>query len=87
VGTLYDHSERYRMLSVRSRLRDTLEEHAGIYEPAVARNSAEAVGWLRRHLSNTVANLEQGMAVAPEGSEAASDTRPAATLEGVTVVG
>jgi DNA-binding GntR family transcriptional regulator len=28
VGTLYDHSERYRMLSVRSRLRDTLEEHA-----------------------------------------------------------
>jgi GntR family transcriptional regulator, carbon starvation induced regulator len=83
VGTLYDHSERYRMLSVRSRLRDTLEEHAGIYEPAVARNAPEAVAWLRRHLSNTVANLEQGMAVAPDGSES-GEARPAPTLEGVT---
>ncbi len=87
VGTLYDHSERYRMLSVRSRLRDTLEEHHGIYQPAIERNGPEAVAWLRRHLANTVANLEQGMAVAPKGSDAASDTRPAPTLEGVTAAG
>jgi DNA-binding GntR family transcriptional regulator len=86
VGTLYDHSERYRMLSVRSRLRDTLEEHAGIYEPAVARNAPEAVEWLRRHLANTVANLEQGMAVAPDGADSV-EARPAPTLEGVTAGG
>ena len=66
VGALYDHSERYRMLSVRSRLRDTLEEHAGIYQPVVERRPEEAVTWLRRHLANTVANLEQGIGV-PEG--------------------
>lgn len=79
VAALYDHSERYRMLSVRSRLRDTLEEHAGIYQPAVDRNAPEAVAWLRRHLANTVANLEQGM-VAPDGASA--EPRPVPTLEG-----
>ena len=69
VGTLYDHSERYRMLSVRSRLRDTLEEHRGIYDPAIARDPGEAVAWLRRHLANTVANLEQGIS-ADDGQRA-----------------
>jgi DNA-binding GntR family transcriptional regulator len=61
VGSLYDHSERYRMLSVRSRLRDTLEEHSGIYQPVIERRPSEAVEWLQRHLRNTVANLEQGI--------------------------
>ncbi len=72
VDTLYDHSERYRMLSVRSRLRDTLEQHEGIYRPAIERNSAEAVAWLRQHLSSTVAHLEQGI-IARQGSDAAAD--------------
>lgn len=73
VGTLYDHSERYRMLSVRSRLRNTLEEHAGLYEPVVGRRSEEALDWLRLHLRNTVANLEQGIAAkAGSGTEGAS---------------
>jgi GntR family carbon starvation induced transcriptional regulator len=61
VGTLYDHSERYRMLSVRSRRRDTLEEHSAIYKEAIARDGPTAVMWLRRHLGNTVGNLEFGM--------------------------
>lgn len=61
VGTLYDHSERYRMLSVRSRLRDTVEEHAEIYRPVIERRPEEAVAWLRNHLRNTVANLERGI--------------------------
>jgi GntR family carbon starvation induced transcriptional regulator len=80
VRTLYDHSERYRMLSVRSRLRDTLEEHAEIYEPAMRRNAPEAVAWLRRHLANAVANLERGVAVAPDDGSAEARSEP--TLEG-----
>lgn len=61
VGTLYDHSERYRMLSVRSHLRDTTHGHEGLYRPSIERNAAEAVRWLREHLSNTVASLERGV--------------------------
>jgi DNA-binding GntR family transcriptional regulator len=76
VATLYDHSERYRMLSVRSRLRDTLEQHEGIYRPAVERNSAEAVRWLRQHLANTVAHLEQGI-IARQGSVDDAPVAPA----------
>lgn len=79
VGILYDHSERYRMLSVRSRLRDTLAEHAGIYEPAIARRAPEAVEWLRRHLNNTVANLEQGMITGDPESSSVSADAPAPT--------
>ena len=55
------------MLSVRSRRRDTLEEHSAIYRQAIERNAPEAVTWLRRHLANTVENLEFGMGVAIDG--------------------
>lgn len=68
VGTLYDHSERYRMLSFRSRRRDTLEEHSAIFRYAIERHAPEAVTWLRRHLANTVDNLEFGMSIAVDGS-------------------
>ena len=61
VGTLYDHSERYRMLSVRTRRRDTVVEHEEIYRAAVGRDAGEAVNWLRRHLNRTVGNLESGL--------------------------
>jgi GntR family carbon starvation induced transcriptional regulator len=74
VGTLYDHSERYRMLSVRSRRRDTLEEHSAIYREAIERDAPDAVMWLRRHLSNTVDNLEFGMTNPID--EAAPDPAP-----------
>lgn len=67
VGTLYDHSERYRMLSLRSRRRDTLEEHSAIFREAIERNAPEAVTWLRRHLANTVDNLEFGMDAGIDG--------------------
>jgi DNA-binding GntR family transcriptional regulator len=67
VGTLYDHSERYRMLSVRSHRRDTLEEHGAIFRSAMERNAPEAVTWLRRHLGNTVDNLEFEMSTAAGG--------------------
>jgi len=70
VGTLYDHSERYRMLSVRSRRRDTLEEHEAIFRGAIERNGPEAVRWLRTHLSKTVDNLESGMQATDEAGGA-----------------
>jgi GntR family carbon starvation induced transcriptional regulator len=60
VVTLYDHSERYRMLA-RSPSRDTLEEHEEIYRGTVARDTAGAVKALRRHLAGTVAALEEGI--------------------------
>lgn len=72
VGTLYDHSERYRMLSVRSRRRDTLEEHSAIFRQAIEHDAPEAVMWLRRHLANTVDNLEFGMSAAIDGSTPAA---------------
>lgn len=75
VGILYDHSERYRMLSVRSQLRNTLQEHEGIYRPAVERRPDEAIAWLRRHLANTVARLEQSMRDDSSRSSARRDGR------------
>lgn len=75
VGTLYDHSERYRMLSVRSRRRDTLEEHESIFRAAVGRDAAEAVTWLRRHLSLTVENLEGGIETGSEPRDLTSVDR------------
>jgi GntR family transcriptional regulator, carbon starvation induced regulator len=69
IETLYDHSERYRMLSVRSRILPTTVEHEGIYRPAMDRDAGLAVEWLRKHLHHTVTNLEEGVpSVADENS-------------------
>lgn len=71
IDTLYDHSERYRMLSVRSRLLPTTVEHEGIYRPAIERDAKAAVEWLRKHLHHTVADLEENFpAVAEEDGPA-----------------
>lgn len=78
IATLYDHSERYRMLSVRTRLRPTTEEHEGIYRPAIERRAPEAVAWLRRHLHNTVAHVEQGF---PGVSDAPLRDQPTAIVD------
>lgn len=64
VQTLYDHSERYRMITVRRRTRHALEEHASIYAPVIARRAGEAVPALKRHLENTVTVLEAALASA-----------------------
>jgi len=78
VGTLYDHSERYRMLSVRSRRRDTTQGHEGIYRPSIERNATEAVHWLREHLANTVASLEPGLpGSGSRAADGATAVRPA----------
>jgi GntR family carbon starvation induced transcriptional regulator len=71
IDTLYDHSERYRMLSVRSRLLPTTVEHEGIYRPAVERDAKSATEWLRKHLHHTVTDLEQGLPAAAEEEVAA----------------
>lgn len=58
VATLSDHSERYRMLSWRSGVRQSLAEHPSIREAVIARDTAAALDLLRRHLSSTVELLE-----------------------------
>lgn len=70
VQTLYDHSERYRMITVRRRTRHTIEEHASIYEPAVGGNRIDAVAALKRHLVKTVDALEEGLITTSERAEA-----------------
>jgi DNA-binding GntR family transcriptional regulator len=61
IAVLSDHSERYRMLSMRRGLRHSLQEHRDIYQAAIALDSAAATGALRRHLGGTVAVLEQAL--------------------------
>ncbi|HYI65810.1 MAG TPA: GntR family transcriptional regulator [Candidatus Limnocylindrales bacterium] len=58
---LYDHSERYRMLSRRAGSRDPLEEHAMIFKAAMARDIPVATGALHRHLKGTVDLLEPAL--------------------------
>ena len=58
---LYDHSERYRMLSRRAGSRDPLEEHAMIFRAAADRNIPMATGALHRHLKGTVDLLEPAL--------------------------
>ena len=77
VGILYDHSERYRMLAVRSRLRDTVESHGEIYGAAMAGDTKAAIAWVRRHLSATTAQLE-GMVPMDAGDEGSAQGAPLA---------
>jgi DNA-binding GntR family transcriptional regulator len=58
LDILADHSERYRMLSARTRARPSLDEHEEIFRAAMVRDSITAVAALRRHLAATVALLE-----------------------------
>jgi hypothetical protein len=58
IGTLADHSERYRLLSARYTNRDPHGEHKAIFRAAVARDADATVEAMRRHLASTVAGLE-----------------------------
>lgn len=63
LDILADHSERYRMLSARTRVRASLAEHEEIYRATLKRDSAAAVEALRRHLARTVQLLERAVPV------------------------
>lgn len=58
LATLYDHSERYRMLSRRRGTRDTVQEHAQTYRPAIEGDADAAAAALAAHLRGTVELLE-----------------------------
>jgi DNA-binding GntR family transcriptional regulator len=58
ISSLRDHSERYRMLSLRTGTRNTLEEHGAIMQAAVDRDKAAAAIAARAHLRATVEVLE-----------------------------
>lgn len=61
VGTLADHSERYRMLSARTHRRASLAEHEEIYEAAIRRDAETAKASLLDHLRRTVEVVEEGL--------------------------
>jgi DNA-binding GntR family transcriptional regulator len=71
LATLNDHSERYRMLSVQTGVRDSIEEHGAILTAALAHDRAAATASLKRHLSGTVDLLEHGLPTQAEASELA----------------
>jgi DNA-binding GntR family transcriptional regulator len=54
LDTLYDHSERYRMVSIQRGTRDALREHHDIYAAAVGRDKARAADAIRKHIEGTV---------------------------------
>lgn len=58
LATLYDHSERYRMVSRRRGTRDTVAVHLPIYESTVAGDIEAATEALTKHLRDTVELLE-----------------------------
>ncbi len=61
LSTLTAHSERYRMLSARTGVRDPIGEHASIFAAAVARDVDGAVEAMRVHLRRTVDVLERSI--------------------------
>lgn len=62
IMALYDHSERYRMLTVAgSPRRNTIVEHQEIFEAVVRGDADRAVASLRHHLASTVGVLDQAM--------------------------
>ena len=77
VQTLYDHSERYRMITVRSGTRHTIEEHQSIYRPVIERDATSAVTALKRHLENTVRLLDEALpTAATEGDGRSTGSAP-----------
>jgi DNA-binding GntR family transcriptional regulator len=61
LNTLTAHSERYRILSARTGVRDPIGEHATIFAAAVARDAEGAVEAVRQHLRRTVEVVEQSI--------------------------
>lgn len=59
---LYEHAERYRMLTLSgSAPRNTEIEHERIFQPAVAGDADDAVAAMAEHLQLTVRLLEEGL--------------------------
>ena len=73
LQTIHNHSERYRMLSIRTGARDPIEEHSVIFAAALARDIEGAVEALRRHLRRTVEVLDQSLGVI-DGDDAVSQS-------------
>lgn len=65
---LNDHSERYRMLSAQTGVRDPIGEHASIFAAAMARDAAGTVEALRKHLRLTVDVIERSLPVVDDRS-------------------
>ncbi len=61
ISVLGDHSERYRMVSMRRGVRHSLQEHRDIFDAAMARDEGAATAALMRHLAGTVDVLEQAL--------------------------
>lgn len=61
LAILSNHTERYRMLSARMEIRDSVAEHASIFAAAVARDKQTAVTALRTHLQRTVQMIEHSV--------------------------
>lgn len=55
------HSERYRMLSVKTGVRDPIAEHGAIFAAAMARDPAATVAATTAHLSRTVEVIEKSL--------------------------
>jgi DNA-binding GntR family transcriptional regulator len=76
LNTLTAHSERYRLLSARTGVRDPIGEHAPIFAAAVARDVEGATAALRQHLRRTVDVVERSiLGVDDEPPQRPSHTR------------
>lgn len=64
LDTLYDHSERYRLVSVQKGTQEAVREHNAVFAATVDRDKSRAVGALRRHIEGTV-QLVEPRATAP----------------------
>jgi DNA-binding GntR family transcriptional regulator len=60
LNTLYDHSERYRLVTVQKGTEDAVREHNDIYAAAIERDKTAALAALRRHIQGTVQLIESG---------------------------
>lgn len=78
LNILNDHSERYRMLSAQTGVRDPIGEHASIFAAALARDKEGAVAALRSHLRRTVDVIEHSVYIDETPTELSSDGPEAA---------
>lgn len=63
LNILTHHTERYRMLSAQTGVRDPISEHATIFAAAATRDKEGAVEAMRQHLRRTVDVIERSLEV------------------------
>jgi GntR family transcriptional regulator, carbon starvation induced regulator len=88
LNVITDHSERYRMLSVKTGFREPIAEHSAIFAAAMARNEERAVRTLQQHLDRTVEVIEESLShdnlnASPDGTGGSGVTGDAATEQTV----